>query len=471
MPCSIELPAGTGKTQIVAALATVATEQGERPLILTHTNAGVDVLRGRLRNFGVSGRDVRVETIASWSFELVRHYPLLSGMTVPEEPDWTNSKEYYAGASVAVAASAIRSVLQASYGLVIVDEYQDCVIEQHNLIVAVGQALPVCVFGDPLQNIFNFRDNVTVSWSDDVQANWPAVPLPVVPWRWRGHNEKLGQWLIDIRPSLAAGGTIDLLRAPLDWRSTTRSPRADIEACYALASATGSVVAIKRMSAECAAVAAQTKGAYGMMEELEGRFMAAFASSVDTGDPPQIAVATRNFAKDCISGIATKYLDRAVARKLARGLSVASLHRPGAERQLELLSQLLIDPLPSRVAETLLAIGQLEGGRLYRREAWRDMIRALTVAGASHGVTVLQALNRVRDRARRVGRPREVRVVSRPLLIKGLEYDHALVLDADRLSATELYVALTRGRKSLTVVCRNQYLRPTAPDLGGRNRP
>ena len=38
-------------------------------------------------------------------------------------------------------------------------------------------------------------------------------------------------------------------------------------------------------------------------------------------------------------------------------------------------------------------------------------------------------------------RPPEGRVISRPLLIKGLEYDHALVLDAERLSATELYVA------------------------------
>ena len=464
MPCSIELPAGAGKTQIVAALATVATELGERPLVLTHTNAGVDVLRRRLRSFGVAGSAVRVDTIASWSFDLVRHYPLLSGITMPEEPDWTRSKEYYAGAAAAVRAAAIRRVLRASYALIIVDEYQDCVIEQHELITAIADSLPVCVFGDPLQNIFSFGDNVTVSWGDDVISRWPAVSLPVTPWRWVGHNEKLGQWLIDIRPMLASGQPIDLVAAPLTYRSTLGAPRAGVSACYELASAAGSVVAVRRFDYECAAVAAQTKGAFGMMEELEGKFMAKFARIVDGGDPKQIAVATRDFAKDCISGIATRPLDNTVKVKLAKGQSVTELKRPGAEPQLALLSGLLSDPSPTQVAQTLMAIGQLDGGRLYRREAWRDMIKALTIAGASNGVTVTQALSRVRDRARRIGRPPEGRVISRSLLIKGLEYDHALVLDAERLSATELYVALSRGRKTLTVLSRSRYLNPFPPD-------
>lgn len=42
--------------------------------------------------------------------------------------------------------------------------------------------------------------------------------------------------------------------------------------------------------------------------------------------------------------------------------------------------------------------------------------------------------------------------MSRTLLIKGLEFDHALVLSADELDARNLYVALTRGSRSLTVL-------------------
>lgn len=46
------------------------------------------------------------------------------------------------------------------------------------------------------------------------------------------------------------------------------------------------------------------------------------------------------------------------------------------------------------------------------------------------------------------------------LLVKGLEFDHAIVLEADSLSKKELYVALTRGAKSLTIVSSSPTLSP-----------
>lgn len=459
MPCSIELPAGAGKTQLVAALACVAAEHGDRPLILTHTNAGVDVLRRRVRGFGVSGQSVRIDTIASWSWNLIRHYPRLAGVAAAPEPEWRKSKEYYAGATSTLGATAIAAVVQASYGLVIVDEYQDCVIEQHDLIVRLAELLPVCVFGDRLQNIFDFGDNVTIDWESGVLTRWPAFPAPAEPWRWKGHDEPLGQWLIDIRPELLAGRQIDLAGAPLDWRSSWNAPQAAIRACYGVAKAKGSVVAIGQFDRDCAAVANKTNGLYSVMEEIEGKFMLAFARTVDSGDCRAIAVATREFAKDCISGIAAT-LNKAVQDKLAKGESVAKLRRPGAELQLALLSGLLTDASAGRVAETLESIGQLPIGRPYRREAWRDILKALKIAAVSDGVTVAQALSRIRNRTRFTGRSQESRIVARPLLIKGLEYDHAVVLNAERLSPTELYVALSRGRKSLTVVSKSRYLKP-----------
>lgn len=460
MPCSIELPAGAGKTQYVAALAAVASEHGERPLVLTHTNAGVDVLRRRLQSFGVTGSAVRIDTIASWSWELIRHYPQLSGVTAALEPEWSKSSEYYAGATSAVRANAIARVLRASYGLVIVDEYQDCVVEQHDLIVDLGEALPVCIFGDRLQSIFNFGGNVTVEWETAVLPIWPDFSVPSEPWRWKGHNDALGRWLIDIRVPLQAGQSIDLERGPLRWRSGKDAPWEGIRACYGLVGAEGSVVAIGQFEEDCAYVAGRTNGLYSMMEELEGKFMVAFARTVDGGNRRAIAVATREFAKDCISGVAVK-LNKPVADKLAKGQPVTGLKRPGAERQLELLTGLLTEASPGHVIATLEAIGRMPEGRLYRREAWRDMIKALKIAAVSSGVTVNEALSRIRNRTRFIGRSPEIRVISRPLLIKGLEYDHALVLNAARLSPTELYVALSRGRKSLTVVSESRYLTPT----------
>ena len=52
-----------------------------------------------------------------------------------------------------------------------------------------------------------------------------------------------------------------------------------------------------------------------------------------------------------------------------------------------------------------------------------------------------------------------------PVLIKGLGYDHAVVLRPERLEATELYVSLTRCRDTLTVVSETRYLLPAEPRL------
>jgi DNA helicase-2/ATP-dependent DNA helicase PcrA len=44
------------------------------------------------------------------------------------------------------------------------------------------------------------------------------------------------------------------------------------------------------------------------------------------------------------------------------------------------------------------------------------------------------------------------------LLLKGLEADHAVVFDADDMTGQDLYVAISRGSRSLTVVSRSPIL-------------
>ena len=54
---------------------------------------------------------------------------------------------------------------------------------------------------------------------------------------------------------------------------------------------------------------------------------------------------------------------------------------------------------------------------------------------------------------RYMGRPvGRRRLIGTTLLVKGLEFDHAIVFDAASLSRKELYVALTRGARSLTII-------------------
>ena len=62
-----------------------------------------------------------------------------------------------------------------------------------------------------------------------------------------------------------------------------------------------------------------------------------------------------------------------------------------------------------------------------------------------------------RYKGRPVGRRR---LIGTTLLVKGLEFDHAIVLDANSLSKKELYVALTRGARSLAIISTSPVLNP-----------
>lgn len=45
------------------------------------------------------------------------------------------------------------------------------------------------------------------------------------------------------------------------------------------------------------------------------------------------------------------------------------------------------------------------------------------------------------------------RIISRTLLVKGLEYDHVIIADAgNHTEVNDLYVALTRARKSIHIL-------------------
>jgi DNA helicase-2/ATP-dependent DNA helicase PcrA len=77
------------------------------------------------------------------------------------------------------------------------------------------------------------------------------------------------------------------------------------------------------------------------------------------------------------------------------------------------------------------------------------------------GLTFVQAAEEYQTEFRYKGRPVGHRkLIGTTLLVKGLEFDHAIVLDAACLSKKELYVALTRGARSITIISTTNILHP-----------
>jgi DNA helicase-2/ATP-dependent DNA helicase PcrA len=155
-------------------------------LILTHTNAGVVALRGRLDRASVPSKAYRLFTIDGWAMRLISMFPQRSGHD-PALLTLARPGADYPAIRVAAArllkAGHINDALAASYGMLIVDEYQDCSLRQHALIAYAAQTLATAVLGDPLQAIFGFGVDDLADWAE-VTKFFPVVGQLNRPWRW-----------------------------------------------------------------------------------------------------------------------------------------------------------------------------------------------------------------------------------------------------------------------------------------------
>ncbi|NYE38663.1 hypothetical protein F4692_003813 [Nocardioides cavernae] len=451
-PCSVEMPAGTGKTHLLGTAAAVAADEGHRSLVLTHTNAGVDAIRKRLRKFGVPPAMVRVDTLTSWAFTLSRSYSTIAGVIVSELPDWTQSTAYLSGAGAVARSRAIADMHAASFDYLFIDEYQDCSLVLHDFVLALAEATPrTVVFGDRLQGIFTF-DGPMANWDHHVLTNFPHHHIPVHPHRWTHHNTELGAWLLETRTLLTAGNTFDFAHHEVPGLTFVQAvgPTALAQVAHGFRDFNETVVLFDKWPRDVAGHASRLGGSYTVMEDISGNFMRDMLRDVPAPGDPQIARWFAGFAKGCVVGLAG--VDGPVLSRLARGETVSHYQRDGISEVLAALDALLTNPTYEQVAVAAAVVRNTPGLRVYRWEAWNDTREALTLTSTS-GEPPLDNLARVRDRVRRSGRRSESRIASRTLLVKGLEYDHVIIADVSKMTdPCNLYVALSRARKSVTIL-------------------
>nr|WP_249191936.1 UvrD-helicase domain-containing protein [Burkholderia cenocepacia] len=183
---SLIAPAGHGKTEAIAKTAAL----GIRTLILTHTHAGVNALRSRLKRLGIPAGAANVDTIDGWCMRYVRAFPKRghppAGM--PTGAEWSALRQ---NALNVLKISAVRDVVRSSYDRILIDEYQDCDPGQHALAIALSEIVPTIVFGDPMQGIFEFA-NARLRWQRDVYPIFPLALELEEPRRWQKKNPALG---------------------------------------------------------------------------------------------------------------------------------------------------------------------------------------------------------------------------------------------------------------------------------------
>jgi hypothetical protein len=192
-----------------------------------------------------------------------------------------------------------------------------------------------------------------------------------------------------------------------------------------------------------------------MMEEVAGDFMGGRLDDLSNVTPEQYATWLINLTKRCTCGHAQ--LNDGVKKRLNEGKTTSDLKRPGLEPALAAFDAVVTNPCYTSLATAMGKIPDSPSLRLHSHEAWNDIQSALRgAAAADDDPDILKTeLARARDHIRHQGRRNRSKVVSRTLLIKGLEYDHVVIADINEITdANNLYVALTRARKTITIVGR-----------------
>ena len=456
-------PAGYGKTHLIAMAVKAATK---RQLILTHTFAGVNSINAKIAALGVSSSKYQIDTIASWSLRLCLAYPKTSGWKVehPTSKQWNN---LYECCSVLLGKQFVRRVVAATYAGVYVDEYQDCSDLQHSLVCAFGEFLPCRVLGDPMQAIFDFGldGGKPVDWAVSVYPTFTCLGQLETPWRWEKAGEpKLGAWLKKARETLEQGQKIDLLNGLPDCvkRAYTAPENISSRQYSSLMDLMGhqdSVIALHggdQQSKNKTHLLARTMGGrFSSIEEVEGKELHAFVKKVVAAKTTKAGfLLAVEFAKKCFTG---------VAKALTAGTEKGEVAKQNRATKYPLVlhaaNAYLNSPTSAHLKAFFLELKANPETSAYRRDLLYRFLNVLKIHIDGAGANLTEAANLYQRDMRHTGRPISHRkIIGTTLLVKGLEYDHAVILDADALDAKDLYVAMTRGSKSLTIIGSERHL-------------
>lgn len=462
----IVAPAGFGKTHLI--VKSVA-HTCRRKLILTHTHAGVNAIKQKMRHLGVKPRHAQVTTIASWALKVSLAYSGTSSWTCNRPPTNQQWEQLYTSCTNLLNHQFCKDILRASYEQVYVDEYQDCSKSQHNIILKIADVLPVLILGDPLQGIFDFGENCAIDWVQDVAKKFELVGELEKPHRWMKNGAlELGEWLKKVRRQLENDQPIELnpdcriegLNVKLINSQELRKKQYNTCRYFKLKEQQ-SVIAIhggsQQFKHKCQKLAQNLLGRFKAMEEVEGKDLFKFVRNVGkVSTDNERLKAVVNFAATCMTGV-----NACLSKPITQGKEATIDKRTKSPEAARAANIYLYHPTSENMLAFLREIKAIEDVKIYRADLYDRLCKVLRLHQANPNLTFLDAAEQFQKQFRFRGRvisPR--RQIGTTLLVKGLEYDHAIVLDATSLSKKELYVALTRGADSLTVISTEPVLNP-----------
>lgn len=444
----VESPAGCGKTE--AIVRTVGTFCSGPQLVLTHTHAGVDALRQRFREHHVPTAKYHVDTIAGWSWGWVRKYPDNAGYQ--GSIDIAVWNDVYAAISNLLQKDFVRKGVLNSYAGIIVDEYQDCTVPMHRLIVQLKCLLPCRVLGDDLQGIFGFGDDPLIGWSDVKGEFASDLGTLETPHRWiKADNERLGRWLLGTRPEFRQNREPDYRGSPIDRRTL---PYRDLgrQLVRLTHEKQGRICVIgpKARPLPAGIETALVNHNYRVLEPNELSALRTLILALADGSAPEKSEAAMEFLARAHGGLSGD--DKSFVEKILKGKN----QRPRRADRRTLCEKHTAGTTPHLLFDLLQYIEPLAGVSCKLKESV-SALKCILEKHLESGTDLRPLYADEITKRKYQSRSSVYRCIGSTLLVKGLEFDHAVILRSPDWQRSwgnhrDLYVALTRGSKSTTLI-------------------
>lgn len=456
---AIIAPAGHGKTEMITEL--VDKLPGKK-LILTHTNAGVSALKQRLLKKQVIQDKYSLSTISSFCMKWCDAYPVTAGV---DSTILITDKRYYndrcQGAACIFSNIWARNIIHLTYSCIIVDEYQDCVIEQHKVFLEINKTVPVYVLGDPLQSIFGWAGE-PVSWND---IGFEEVLVETAPYRWERTNKELGSYLSNVRTLLMPSLKRKRVRLPtVEYGSFIKrvSPSSlyGTELLKEMNQYETAIYLTKWPKPQCS-FSQQTGGIFQNDEPQNLNELYEYAEYFDTDDGAELSLSIFSFIEKCATQvnaelgsykqhIYNKDFDFGRIKKhVDFGNRIKKLYQNHRhDDMLSVLEWVKSNPI----------------FRIYRRELFTELMRSIRYA-RDNGTTIHEASQRIRmiptNQRRYAGYKK---LSSRAVLSKGLEFECVAIDLENKYTATEMYVSMTRATKVIIFITDKDSVLLDVPD-------
>jgi hypothetical protein len=287
-------------------------------------------------------------------------------------------------------------------------------------------------------------------------APFPLIDTLSEPWRWkRVKNFELGRWLIGIRDQLERSNQVDLATAPACVsRIAPQSARSqDVLVANIRAGrrprieGSETLIVIGDKASELVRGSLASKMRCSAIEPVNCKSLGDFLEAIQVCAGKNRLSLVLKFAASSMTGAKRVPFEKRVVRRFE------GWHPRNKPTELELiaLDVLASDDL-SHVSRLLERLRRQPGVVVFRKELLSALQGTLKLVVNGEQSTLEDAAWHVQNKMRHAGRRLAQRSIGSTLLVKGMQFDHAVIVAPEKLSRNDLYVALTRASRTITIV-------------------